>query len=95
MKQGRLPRHPHFKNPSSQIDWNRLPAQVVTDNVDWPSHPGRPPLAAVSAFGMSGSNAHVVLEGYEDAANAARHGKRLDLRRPAPSDAIHSPRRNR
>ena len=67
MKQGRLPKHPHFKNPSPQIDWARLPAQVVTDNVDWPSHTARPPLAAVSAFGMSGSNAHVVLEGYGSA----------------------------
>ena len=67
MKHGKLLKHPHFKNPSHQIDWERLPAQVVTDNVDWPAHPGRPPLAAVSAFGLSGSNAHVVLEGYGSA----------------------------
>ena len=88
MKQGKLPRHPHFKNPSSQIDWNRLPAQVVTDNVDWPPHPARPPLAAVSAFGMSGSNAHVVLEGYEDASNAVRQGNAWTFAgppRPTPS----------
>ena len=31
---------------------------------DWPSHHGRPPLASVNAFGWSGTNAHVVVEGY-------------------------------
>ena len=65
MKQGKIPKHLHFEEPSPHIDWDRLPVQVVSTLTDWPSHPNRPPRAGVSAFGISGTNAHVVVEGYD------------------------------
>ncbi len=65
MKQGKIPKHLHFEEPSPHIDWNRLPVQVASALTDWPSHPNRPPRAGVSAFGISGTNAHVVVEGYD------------------------------
>ncbi len=67
MKQGVIPRHLHFDNPNPQIEWASMPVSVTVEKVEWPKHLDRPPRAAVSAFGISGANAHVVLEGYERA----------------------------
>lgn len=80
MKRGVIPRHLHFENPNPEIDWQRLPVRVAADRTDWPLHPGRPPRAAVSAFGMSGTNAHVVVEGYGDPTDDAGAG----VGRPVP-----------
>ena len=65
MKRGVIPKHLHFEDPNPHIDWDRLPVQVVSALTDWPSHPDHPPRAGVSAFGISGTNAHVVVEGYD------------------------------
>ncbi|MYD60401.1 MAG: SDR family NAD(P)-dependent oxidoreductase [Gemmatimonadetes bacterium] len=65
MKREKIPKHLNFENPSPHIDWDRLPVQVTSELTDWPSHPDRPPRAGVSAFGISGTNAHVVVEGYD------------------------------
>ena len=64
MNRGLIPRHLHFKEPSPAIDWERLPLQVTATPTDWPHVADRPPRAGVSGFGWSGTNAHVVLEGY-------------------------------
>ena len=64
MQQGVIPKHLHFENPNPEIDWQGLPVRVAADKTDWPLHANRPARAAVSAFGISGTNAHVVLEGY-------------------------------
>ena len=64
INQGLIPRHLHFRDPNPNLDWNRLPVRVTSVATDWPVHPDRPPFAAVSAFGISGTNAHVVVEGY-------------------------------
>ena len=65
MKQGVIPKHLHFDNPNPQIEWTSMPVRITSDKIDWPRCDDRPPRAAVSAFGISGTNAHVVLEGYE------------------------------
>ena len=64
MREGVIPKHRNFENPSPRIDWERLPVRVAADAVPWPGDPDRPPRAAVSSFGFSGTNAHVVIEGY-------------------------------
>ena len=64
MRHGTIPRHLHFRDPNPNLDWDRLPVRVPSDAVDWPVYPDRPPRAGVSAFGISGTNAHVVVEGY-------------------------------
>ncbi|MYF24779.1 MAG: SDR family NAD(P)-dependent oxidoreductase [Nitrospira sp. SB0678_bin_10] len=63
MNQGVIPRHLHFRDPNPNLEWDRLPVRVTSEATDWPVHPDRPPFAAVSAFGISGTNAHVVVEG--------------------------------
>ena len=64
MKQGAIPQHLHFRDPTPQVDWEGLPLQVTATAMDWPNHDGRPPIAGMSGFGWSGTNAHVVVEGY-------------------------------
>ena len=64
MNRGVIPRNLHFHEPNPNLDWDRLPVRVVSANTEWPAHDGRPWRAGVSAFGISGTNAHVVVEGH-------------------------------
>ncbi|MFF9482865.1 SDR family NAD(P)-dependent oxidoreductase [Streptomyces sp. NPDC014733] len=57
----RLPASLRADTPSSQIDWAASGLEVRRDSAPWPSG-GRIRRAGVSAFGISGTNAHVVLE---------------------------------
>lgn len=57
---GEIPPH-RIGRPSSMIDWSQLPVRLVTAKQAWPDR-GRPARAGVSAFGFSGSNAHVLAE---------------------------------
>jgi acyl transferase domain-containing protein len=61
MQNGLLPRSLHAEQPSPHIDWSSGTVRLLHEPVPWlPSiHPRR---AAVSAFGISGTNAHVILE---------------------------------
>ena len=59
MQKNRLPGQLNFETPNPHIPWDRVPVEVLTDVANWPQ--GRK-LAGVSAFGMSGTNAHVILE---------------------------------
>ncbi|MCT2594589.1 acyltransferase domain-containing protein, partial [Streptomyces sp. N2-109] len=60
LHRGEIPPHP-LDQPSTRIDWDRLPVSVATTRQHWPDR-GRPARAGVSAFGFSGSNAHVLVE---------------------------------
>ena len=71
MRHGVIPQHLHFRDPNPHLDWDRLPVRVVSEATDWPGNPDRPPRAGVSAFGISGTNAHVVVEGYGTANSVA------------------------
>nr|WP_245920178.1 non-ribosomal peptide synthetase/type I polyketide synthase [Melittangium boletus] len=51
----------NFATPNREIDWDNIPVQVAARLASWPST-GRPRRAAVSSFGISGSNAHCILE---------------------------------
>ena len=74
MKQRVIPKHLHFENPNPEIDWDRLPVRVTSSATEWPECSGRQPRAAVSAFGISGTNAHMVVEGYGDSARTQADG---------------------
>ena len=64
MRHGLIPKHLHFRDPNPHLEWDRLPVRVVSEAMDWPSTQERQPIAGVSAFGISGANAHVIVEGY-------------------------------
>ena len=61
LEHGMLPKHLHFHQPSPHIPWDRLPVRVVDEATPW-QRSGRRRMAGVSAFGFSGTNAHVLLE---------------------------------
>ena len=65
MRQDTVPKHLHFDNASPEIDWERMPLRVATEAMSWPRSPGQQAVAAVNAFGISGANAHIVVQGYE------------------------------
>ena len=65
IRSGEIPPHLHFERPNPRMDWESLPVQVTSEATPWPEVE-RPPRAAVSSFGYSGTNAHVVIEGYAE-----------------------------
>ncbi|MCR8580000.1 type I polyketide synthase, partial [Streptomyces sp. Isolate_219] len=61
LQHGILPQTLHADEPSSHVDWSAGNVRLLTEAVGWPES-GRPGRGAVSAFGVSGTNAHVVIE---------------------------------
>ncbi|MFH9735982.1 SDR family NAD(P)-dependent oxidoreductase [Streptomyces sp. NPDC017260] len=61
IRNGVLPRTLHADTPSPHIDWTEGAVELLGEARQWPAH-GRPRRAAVSSFGVSGTNAHVVIE---------------------------------
>jgi myxalamid-type polyketide synthase MxaB len=61
-----IPPQLHLQQPNPHISWERLPIKVVTQTQPWPTPlpaDQSAPLAGISAFGMSGTNVHTIVQG--------------------------------
>ena len=61
LRHAAIPPHLHFRDPNPHIPWARLPVAVASPGCPWPARQ-EPRVGAVSSFGFSGTNAHVVVE---------------------------------
>ncbi|WP_327097049.1 amino acid adenylation domain-containing protein [Nocardia vinacea] len=69
---GVIPAQLHCEHLNTNVDWAQLRLQVPGTATDWPTDAAR--IAGVSSFGLSGTNAHVIVESHTPATQPTPQG---------------------
>lgn len=75
MKHKTIPPNLHFYEPNPEIDWQNMNVVLPTESVAWETETNEPLVAGVNAFGITGTNAHVIVQSFE---NTSSEKKILD-----------------
>lgn len=63
----KIPQQLHFDTPNPHIAWKDIPIKIVDQATGWNKDA---PIAGVSSFGFSGTNAHVIMQGLPEVKKA-------------------------
>ncbi|MDK0524709.1 type I polyketide synthase [Streptomyces sp. ML-6] len=69
MRAGTMPKTLHVENLNSHVDWSSS-VNVLRESRPWPAETDGRRRCAVSSFGVSGTNSHVILESWQEESTA-------------------------
>ncbi|KAA8785738.1 acyl transferase domain-containing protein/acyl carrier protein [Paenibacillus sp. 4624] len=88
LKNKQIPAHLHFENPNKDIDLEALGIKIPTKLTEWPTREHEPAMASVNSFGFGGTNAHVILQEYNDKPQDAKNSIIKDKGDSTPENVI-------
>ena len=94
MQKGVIPAHLHFQQPNPNFEWDQMPLCITSQQTAWPAREDGRAIAAVNSFGLSGTNANIVLEGHGAEGRPVGAAKQVELSAQAlPATKREAPER--